>query len=127
MHKTNAGENRKTLESEARKLEREAKALRNIELMAPAARIRQDEADKRRAEAEALKLQARLEDLQVWEMKKTKTTKKGSRSYGYWMATWREGEKVRNVHLGSCRKLSRDQAMQKARAIKTEALGLSTQ
>ncbi len=114
------------MESEARKLEREARALQDIKLMEPAARIRQDEADRLKAEAEALQIQARLEDLQVWEMKKTKTTKTGSQSYGYWMATWREGGKVRNVHLGSCRKLSRDQAMQKARAMKTKALELSS-
>jgi hypothetical protein len=39
------------------------------------------------------------------------------------MASWREGSRVRNVHLGSCRKVSRDQALQKAREAKAEALG----
>lgn len=47
----------------------------------------EDQGDEFRAEAEALKGDARLEDLTVWVMKKTKTTKKGSRSYGYWMAS----------------------------------------
>jgi len=42
-----------------------------------------------KAEAEALKGAARLEDLHIWQMEKVKTTKKGSRSYGYWMASWR--------------------------------------
>jgi len=49
---------------------------------------------------------------------------KGFRKYAYWMATWREGNKVRNVHLGSCRKISREAALQKARVMKAEALGL---
>ncbi len=124
MHATTAGEKRKALKREAKELEKEARTLENIRQMVPAARIRQDEADRLKAEAEDLRTQARLEDLQVWEMKKTKTTKTGSRSYGYWMATWREDGKVRNVHLGSCRKLSSEQALQKARAMKAEALAI---
>ena len=36
---------------------------------------------------------------------------------------WREGGKVRKVYLGPCRKLSRADALQKARAMKKEALG----
>jgi hypothetical protein len=40
------------------------------------------------------------------------------------MATWREDDKVRNVHIGSCRKISEEEALQKARAMKTKALGL---
>lgn len=39
------------------------------------------------------------------------------------MATRRDSDKVRNVHLGSCRKLSREKALQKARAMKAEAIG----
>lgn len=78
MHKTTAGE-------KARELEGRADCLK--------------------AEAEALKGAARLEDLHVWQMQKIKTTKKGSRYYGYWMASWREGNKTRNVHLGSSRKM----------------------
>ena len=33
------------------------------------------------AEAEALKLQARLEDLNVWQMKKVKQSRRGSKTY----------------------------------------------
>jgi hypothetical protein len=58
-----------------------------------------------RSGAEPLKAQARLEDLLLWQMEKVKNTKKGTKSYFYWMATWREGDKVRNVHLGSCRRI----------------------
>jgi hypothetical protein len=30
---------------------------------------------------------------------------KGKKTYRYWMDSWREGEKVRNAHLGSCGKM----------------------
>jgi hypothetical protein len=76
------------------------------------------------AEAEALKLQARLEDLTVWEMEKVTESKKGSKTYTYWMASWREGDKTRNVHLGSTRKMDAESARQKARKMKAEALGM---
>ena len=80
---------------------------------------------KLKAEAEDLKGAARLEDINLWQMEKTRTTKKGTQSYLYWMASWREGGKVRNVHLGSCRKVDHDTALQKARKMKIEILGVS--
>ena len=40
----------------------------------------QGEADAALAEAEALKLQARLEDLNVWQMEKVKQSRKGSKT-----------------------------------------------
>jgi len=36
---------------------------------------------------------ARLEGLHVWQMEKVKATKKGSKTYTYWTASWREGDK----------------------------------
>ncbi len=60
----------------------------------------QGEADLVLAEAEALKLLARLEDLTVWGMKKVKQSRKGSKTYTYWMTSWREGDKTRNVQQG---------------------------
>jgi regulator of replication initiation timing len=122
MHRTKAGEKRKTLLKGAHELEKEARNLRRITRMDPAAKIRQDEADRLKAEAEDLKRDARLEDLHVWRMEKTKTTKSDCQSYGYWMATWREGGKVRNVHLGSCRAMDKETAMQKARRMKADAI-----
>ena len=124
MHATAAGEKRKALKRVAMELEREAKALANARQMEPARRIRQDEADKLKAEAKSLKDATRLEDLHIWQMDKEKTTKKGSKTYAYWMASWREGSKVRNVHLGSCRKMDHSAAMLKAQKMKAEALGL---
>jgi len=76
------------------------------------------------AEAQALKLQARLEDLTVWQMEKVKQSRKGSKTYSYWMASWREGGKTRNVHLGSSRKMDAAEARQRARKMKAEALGI---
>jgi len=130
MHATNAGEKRKGLKKAAIALTREAEAAMNAAENSPGAgekaRKLQAEADKLKAEAEALKGAARLEDLTVWKMAKEKNTKKGPREYAYWMISWREGGKVRNVHLGSCEKLSREDALQKARKMKAEALGIST-
>jgi regulator of replication initiation timing len=124
MHKTDAGERRKALKKDVRELEKEAKALARARLMEPARRIRQDEADRLKAEAEDLKDKVRLEDLNIWQMKKEKTTKNGSKTYTYWMASWREGSKVRNVHLGSYRMMDAEAARQKAQKLKAEALGL---
>jgi len=130
MHKTSAGEKRKALKTEAMELERDASiALKAAEILPdarPRARELTSHADMLKANAEALKGAARLEDLNLWQMEKIKTTKKGTRSYFYWMASWREGGKVRHVHLGSCRKVDRETALQKARKVKADALGLTS-
>jgi hypothetical protein len=55
-------------------------------------------------------------------MKKAKKGKKGTRIYTYWMASWREGNRTRNVHLGSCKKMDAEAARQKARKMKEEAI-----
>jgi regulator of replication initiation timing len=129
MHKTKAGERRKTLKRESLELARDAKVLQKAAKTLPEAgheaQRLQEDADKALEESEVLKLQARLEDLTVWEMEKTKSTKKGTKTYTYWMVSWREGEKVRNVHLGSSRKMDAEAAKQKARKMKAEALGRS--
>ena len=129
MHKTAAGEKRKALKTEALELERDASMAMKAAEILPDARGKALEmvsrADELKAEAEALKGAARLEDLNLWQMEKSKTTKKGTQSYFYWMASWREGGKVRHVHLGSCRKVDHETAMKKARKMKAEALGMS--
>ncbi|MGB4295736.1 MAG: hypothetical protein WBJ16_08885 [Smithellaceae bacterium] len=89
------------------------------------ARELEGKADELKAVAEDLKGTARLEDLHLWQMEKVKSTKKGSKTYHYWMASWREGDKVRNVHLGSCKKLDAEAALQKARKMKAKAIGIS--
>ena len=127
MHRTPSGDRRQALQRSARELARDARALQKV-ARAPAARREaerlQGKADAALAEAQALKLQARLEDLTVWTMKKVKQSRKGSRTYAYWMASWREGGKTRNVHLGSSRKMDAAEARRKARAMKAEGLGM---
>ena len=125
MHKTTSGEKRKALKSEARELTRDARALQKaarVPIALQEAQRLQVEVDAALAESEALKLQARLEDLNVWQMKKAKTGKKVTQSYTYWMASWREGDRTRNVHLGSCKKMDAAEARQKARRMKAEAI-----
>lgn len=128
MHRTEAGDHRKVLKRTAQELARDARALQKAAKHLPAARQEaqglQGEADAALAEAQDLKLQARLEDLTVWQMEKVKQSRKGSKTYSYWMASWREGGKTRNVHLGSCKKMDAEAARQKARTMKAEALGI---
>ena len=125
MHKTPAGERRKSLVRDAKELAKDARFLERA-ARAPAARKEaqrlQEEASSALAQAEALKLQSRLEDQTVWEMEKVKQTRKGPKTYIYWMTSWREGNKTRNVHLGSSRKMDAEEAVQKARKMKAEAI-----
>jgi len=83
-------------------------------------------AAKRLSQAQAQRLEARREDLHVWEQRKVKQSKTGQKAYSYFMASWREGGKLKNVYLGSSQKMSREEAQEKARAMKKEALGLSS-
>ena len=126
MHKTTTSERMKSLKAEALELERDARAAIKAAEILPDARRKAGEleghAHELKAEAESLKGAARLEDLNLWQMEKVKSTKKGSQSYFYWMASWREGGKVRHVHLGSCRKVDHETALQKARKTKAEDL-----
>jgi hypothetical protein len=95
MHKTAAGEKRKALKTEAMELERYARAaMKAAEILPDAreeARKLEQQADELKAESGALVGAARLEDINLWQMEKEKTTKKGSKTYIYWMASWREG------------------------------------
>jgi hypothetical protein len=57
-------------------------------------------------------------------MEKVKQSRKGGKTCTYWMASWREGGKTRNVHLGSCWKMDGEVARQKAWGRKVKALGI---
>ena len=76
------------------------------------------------AEADSLRDAARLEDLHLWKMEKEFDSRKGRKKYEYWMASWRRGSKVHNEYLGTCKKLDRENALQKARRIKAADLGI---
>ena len=129
MHKTVAGEKRKALLKEAKILKLEGKLAEKAARTRPGlpaeVAIILAMAENALLDAQNLKDSARLEDLHIWEMKKEKDTKKGARTYSYWMASWRDSGRVRHAYLGSCRKISQGAAMQKARAMKAEALGLN--
>ena len=129
MHKTEAGERAKALKKEAQDLARRAKTQKEAVATMRAARVTvmnlQSMAAKKLTQAQALRQEARLEDLSIWEQRKVKTSKNGSKAYTYFMASWREEGKTRNVYLGSSQKMSKEEAQEKARAMKKEALGLS--
>lgn len=76
-------------------------------------------------EIEDLKPRVRLENLSVYQVMKVKDTAEGEKkTYKYLYASWWEGSRVRNVYLGSTKKLTEDTALAKARKMKTEALDL---
>jgi hypothetical protein len=75
-----------------------------------------------RAEVEALKPLARLEDISIFKVKKPARKKTVQ---CYWFTSWRMGSKMCNVYLGSCKRIDAEAAMQKARKLKAEALGLT--
>ena len=114
MHKTAAGERAKALKKEAQDFARKAKAQKEAAATMRAARVTvqnlQSLAAKRLSQAQAQRLEARLEDLHVWEQRKVKESKAGPKAYTYYMASWREGGTLRNVYLGSSQKMSREQA-----------------
>lgn len=118
MHDVPARRKAREMKMEARKFEREAELLSKVEKMEPAVNLRLQTAAMYRMKAEALEFEARLEDLHLWVMKK----RKGRKKYTYWMATWREDGRVKNVYLGSTRKVTRDQALEKAKKLKARAL-----
>ena len=125
MHKTETGEKIKELKAEAARAEREAATLAKVRGLEAGAMEREEDARRLRGEAENLKPKARLEDLSVYQVEKVKPTAKGeARTYMYWYASWWEGDRARNVYLGSAAKLSEEAAKAKARKMKADALGL---
>jgi len=123
--RTDTMERVKDLRTEARKAEQGLKAAHKLaragtdvnEILED---LRSKQADAL-GEARELKPRARLEDLSVYKVEKK--GKKG-KTNEYWHATWRHGQKVCNFYLGSCKKLAREQALQKAMKLKAEDLGI---
>jgi hypothetical protein len=126
VHKTPTGERIKELRVEARKLgaaliaATKVEGLENLGDLKARLRERRETA---KAEAAALKSsgRARVEDLSVFRVKKE--TKKG-KEHEYWHAAWMVEGKVRNVYLGSCKKLSQEEALARAQKMKVEELGI---
>ena len=86
------------------------------------ARLRERrEAAKAEAAALASSGRARVEDLSVFRVKKE--TKRG-KEHEYWHAAWMIEGKTRNVYLGSCKKMSQEEALARAQKMKAEELGI---
>ena len=124
--RTDTMEHVKELRAEARQAEQGLKAAHKlaragIDIKKISEDLRGKQADAL-GEARELKPCARLEDLTVYKVEKK--SKKG-KTNEYWHATWRHGQKVCNFYLGSCKKLAREQALQKAKKMKAEDLGIS--
>ena len=81
---------------------------------------------KRLSQAQALRQEARRWKISRYGSRRGKDTKKGAKTYTYFMASWREGGRIKNVYLGPSHKMSRTQAQEQAKALKREALGLSS-
>ena len=128
MHTTESSKKIQHLKTEAKKLEKMARIARQAApIVAGAeteARTLEKDAQHDLALARVLKDQARLEDLSLWVMERQHTGKKGSKIHQYWMASWREGDKVHNEYIGSCKKISAEEAHAKAHKLKAQALGL---
>ena len=92
--------------------------------MEPAAREREREAERLEGEAlEALE-EARLEAVSVYLGDVVKTTAKGEKKYRYYFASWKVGDKVVNKYIGSPRKMTLEEAEEKARDLKARSLSL---
>lgn len=126
VHRTPTRDKIKQLSAKARELEDMHVALsrkHGAETLDLKALKKQLDEDKNRIKAEVLALKplARLEDLSIFKVKKQVQKNK---FLFYWFAAWMMGNKAHNAYLGSCIKMDAETAMQKARKLKAEALGL---
>jgi len=92
-----ASERRKTLKRNARKRARDAKALQKVAqhlkpTCPPLGQGLQREAEAALAKAEALELQGRLEGLTVWERRRSKQSRKGSKALSDLWADLKAGQ-----------------------------------
>jgi hypothetical protein len=128
MHTTESSKKIRNLKTEAKKLDKMARMARQAAPIVAGAEMQaqtlEKDAQYNLATAQGLKAQARLEDLSLWVMEKTYPGRKGTTINQYWMASWREGKTVHNVHLGSCKKVSAEEARAKAHKLKAQAMDL---
>ena len=58
----------------------------------------------------------------IWKRALTKRNKAGEeKTYYRWYCSWRNGKKTVRVYLGSCSKLSKEQAIEKAKKLHSGA------
>jgi len=72
-----------------------------------------------------LQEKARSEDIRVMKESLITVTKSGERrEYWRWVAAWMVDAKSMKVYVGSCKKMTQAEALQKARAMKTESVAI---
>lgn len=125
IHRTTSGRKAKELREEARTWREKAQNIRDAAPeLEPAAREREREAERLEGEAlEALE-RAKLEAVTVYLVGVKKTTAKGPKTYKYYFASWKVGDKVVNKYIGSPRKMTLEEAEEKARDLKARSLSL---
>lgn len=129
MHRTHTGEKIKALKAESSKAASSLAAAHKLAESGIDVRsiIESLENQKKDTVAEAERLKSsglsRLEDIKIFKVAKTT---KGNKSNEYWHASWRNGTKVRNVYLGSCKKMDQGLAYRKARELKAQDLGIDS-
>jgi hypothetical protein len=127
MHRTDTGDRIQALKIELSRIDSQLRSLARLRRQGVNVFDAFDQLTMRKVEAkrelEGLEASGRprLEDLHVFTVEKE--TKKGKRNE-YWHASWRLGEKVQNVYLGSCRKMDAQDAREKARRLKARDLGI---
>lgn len=63
------------------------------------------------------------EDPRLWKRSLIKRNKKGEeKTYYRWYCSWHDGNKTITEYLGSCRKMSEVEALEKAKRLKAESL-----
>lgn len=126
VHDTPSRQKARELKEKAHSLSKEGQILADIEGMEPEAEARQEKAKELREQARALQEKARLEDISVRRSPITKRNKEGEeRVYERWICSWQEGDRIITKYLGSCAKMSQLEALQKAKRLKAEALGIN--
>ncbi|HII06310.1 MAG TPA: hypothetical protein HA349_03025 [Methanotrichaceae archaeon] len=127
MRATKTGEEIKALIAEAHLMKKAASILDisdRPDAQEMARKLKLSSSDKLEL-AEKLRSLARLENLDVYPVETERVVRKGeTKTYTYWYASWRLGKKVRNVYIGSIRRMSHDEAFTKARKLKAEDLGI---
>jgi len=127
MHRTDTGDRIQAIKTELSRTDSQLRALNKLRRQGvnvfdafDQLTVRKVEAKRELEELEASG-KARLEDLHVFKVEKE--TKKGKRNE-YWHASWRLGDRVQNVYLGSCKKMDVEDAREKARRLKAQDLGI---
>lgn len=73
--------------------------------------------------ARELDAKARVENLKIYEVRvKRPAAKRKTKVYSYWYASWRINSKVKNICLGSTKKMTYGEALRKAQELKADCL-----